>query len=70
MVCRVGDGAGRGCRCGRARRVSGETGPHDVPAAEEEAEYDDDCKEADECGPYVAPLLACNWNFSHEVPHC
>ena len=70
MTTRVCDGAGGRCGCGRARRVCGETGPGDVSSAKEEAEYDDEDKESDERRPDIAPLLARNWNFSHEIPHC
>ena len=70
MATRVCDGASGRCGSGRARRVGSETWPGDVPPAKEESEHDDEGKEADERGPDVAPFLARNWNFSHEIPHC
>jgi len=70
MVTRVSNGARRRCGCGRARRITGEAGSRDLPSTEDEAEHDDEGKETDERRPDVAPLLARDWNFSHEIPHC
>lgn len=66
----VSDSAVRSCGRGRARRVARKTGSRNVPPAKQEAQHDDEGEETDEHGPDVAPLLACNWNFSHDIPHC